>query len=42
MAAGSTMSNDARLWEIAENLHRAELTFAERAEHVAEWIAITN
>jgi ParB-like chromosome segregation protein Spo0J len=32
---------DARLWEIAENLHRAELTVLERAEHVAEWIKLT-
>ena len=29
---------DARLWEIAENLHRAELTVQERAEHIAEWV----
>jgi|tagenome__1003787_1003787.scaffolds.fasta_scaffold20909142_3 ParB-like chromosome segregation protein Spo0J len=28
---------DARLWEIAENLHRAELTELEWSEHVAEW-----
>jgi ParB/RepB/Spo0J family partition protein len=28
---------DARLWEIAENLHRADLTVLERAEYVAEW-----
>lgn len=32
--------NDARQWEIAENLHRAELTVLERDEHVAEWIKI--
>lgn len=32
---------DARLWEIAENLHRAELTVLERSEHVAEWIRLT-
>ena len=30
-----------RLWEIAENLHRAELTIQERAAHVAEWIRLT-
>lgn len=36
------MTNDeARLWEIAENLHRAELTKLERDEQVAEWIKIT-
>lgn len=29
-----------RLWEIAENLHRAELTVAERAEHIAEWVRL--
>jgi hypothetical protein len=32
---------DARLWEIAENLHRAELTALEHDEHVAEWIRLT-
>jgi ParB family chromosome partitioning protein len=32
---------DARKWQIAENLHRAELTPLERAEHVAEWIGLT-
>jgi ParB-like chromosome segregation protein Spo0J len=32
---------DARLWEISENLHRADLTVLERDEHVAEWIALT-
>jgi ParB-like chromosome segregation protein Spo0J len=32
---------DARKWEIAENLHRAELTPLERANHVAEWIRLT-
>lgn len=31
----------ARQWEIAENLHRAELTVAERAEHIAEWVRLT-
>lgn len=37
-----TMTNDeARLWEIAENLHRAELTKLERDEQIAEWIKIT-
>ena len=28
----------ARMLEIAENLHRAELTALERDEHIAEWI----
>jgi ParB family chromosome partitioning protein len=28
---------DARLWEISENLHRAELTKLERNEHIDEW-----
>ena len=32
---------DRRRWEIAENLHRAELTALERDEHVAEWIKLT-
>lgn len=33
---------DARKAEIAENLHRAELTVQERAEQIAEWIALTD
>jgi hypothetical protein len=35
-------NDDARLWEIAENLHRAELTKLERDENIAEWIKITD
>lgn len=31
---------EARLWEIAENLHRADLSVLERSEHVAEWIRL--
>lgn len=31
---------DAQLWEIAENLHRADLSALERDEHVAKWIAL--
>src|ERR1700738_4382491 len=34
-------NDDARLWEIAENLHRSELTKLERDENIAEWIKIT-
>ena len=30
-----------RLIEIAENLHRADLTIQERSAHVAEWIRLT-
>lgn len=30
-----------RLWEIAENLHRAELSALERSEHIAEWVRLT-
>jgi hypothetical protein len=42
MANIVTMTNDnARLWENAENLHRAELTKLERDENIAEWIRIT-
>jgi ParB family chromosome partitioning protein len=33
---------DARIWEIAENLHRAELSVLERSEHVAEWVRLTD
>lgn len=30
-----------RLWEISENLHRAELTALERSKLVAEWVELT-
>jgi ParB-like chromosome segregation protein Spo0J len=33
--------DEARKLEIAENLHRAELTALERDEHIAEWIRLT-
>lgn len=33
-------SDEARLREITENLHRAELTLLERDEHIAEWIRL--
>jgi ParB/RepB/Spo0J family partition protein len=37
------MTNDeARLWEIAENLHRAELSNIEKAECIEDWRKITN
>jgi ParB-like chromosome segregation protein Spo0J len=32
---------EARLMEIAKNLHRVELTVIERSEHIAEWIRLT-
>jgi ParB-like chromosome segregation protein Spo0J len=32
---------DAKLWEIAENLHRADLTTLQRDEQVAMWIELT-
>ncbi len=32
---------DAQLWEIAENLHRADLSALERSEQVAEWVKLT-
>lgn len=34
-------NDDARLWEIAENLHRAELSKLDRDDNIAEWIKIT-
>jgi ParB/RepB/Spo0J family partition protein len=34
--------DQARLWEIAENLHRADLTALERAENIAEWIRLAD
>jgi len=33
--------DDARLWEISENLHRADLSKLERAEQVVEWKTLT-
>jgi ParB/RepB/Spo0J family partition protein len=33
---------DAQLWEIAENLHRAELSVLERDEQIARWVDLTN
>ena len=33
--------HDARIWEISENLHRAELTPLEYDEQVAEWMRLT-
>ncbi len=32
----------ARLWEISENLHRAELSAMDRAKLVAEWVQLIN
>jgi ParB-like chromosome segregation protein Spo0J len=32
---------EARLWEISENMHRAELSELEWSEHVAEWKRLT-
>lgn len=34
-------ADDARMWELAENLHRAELSPVERAEHIDEWRRLT-
>jgi hypothetical protein len=34
-------SDEARLWEIAENLHRSDLTKLERDEQLSEWIRLT-
>ena len=33
--------DQARLWEIAENLHRSDLTALERSEHIAEWVRLS-
>lgn len=36
-----TMTNaEARMWEIAENLHRADLSKQERADQIAEWVKL--
>jgi len=37
----TTTNDDARLWEIAENLHRADLSNIEKAEAIEEWRKIT-
>jgi len=37
----SGSETEGRLWEIAENLHRAELTPDERDEHIREWFKLT-
>ena len=34
-------ATDARLWEISENLHRAELSVGERSDQIAEWVRLT-
>ena len=36
-----TNPDELRLWEIAENLDRAELSVQERADHIAEWVRLT-
>jgi ParB family chromosome partitioning protein len=36
-AIRSFTNTEARMWEISENLHRAELTKLERAEQIEEW-----
>jgi hypothetical protein len=33
--------DNARLWGITENLHRADLTALERSGHIAEWVRLT-
>jgi ParB/RepB/Spo0J family partition protein len=36
-----SMTNaEARMWEIAENLHRAELTKLDRSNQIAEWVKL--
>lgn len=37
-----TDERSARMWEIAENLHRAELTPDERRQHIAEWMKLND
>ena len=36
--SSSSLTLSARLWEISENLHRAELTVTQRAEQIAEYV----
>lgn len=35
-------SDEARMWEISENLHRSELSALERDEQVAEWVSLAD
>jgi ParB/RepB/Spo0J family partition protein len=43
MANILTMGKDeARMWEIAENLHRADLTKLQRDEQIAEWVRLVS
>lgn len=38
-----SMTNaEARMWEIAENLHRAELTKLQRSDQIAEWVELVS
>lgn len=37
----SAPQTERRMWEIAENLHRSELTDLERSEHMAEWLRLS-
>jgi ParB/RepB/Spo0J family partition protein len=38
-----SMTNaEARMWEIAENLHRAELTKLERSSQISEWVDLVS
>jgi len=34
-------AEEAEMWEIAENLHRAELTVQERSEQIARWVELS-
>lgn len=34
--------DQARLWEISENLHRAELTVQQRADQITEWVTLSD
>lgn len=34
--------DEADMWEIAENLHRADLTVLQRSEQIAKWVEIAN
>jgi ParB family chromosome partitioning protein len=39
-AIRSFTNAETRMWEISENLHRAELTTQERVEQIAEWVKL--
>lgn len=42
MESDSVSHEQAEMWEISENLHRAELTVLQRSEQVARWVVLAD